>query len=100
MENINPEILSPLVEQIVQYTHIDKNVLVIKGIQSFLRDKKKNILLERLNIFSRYNVVSKEQLEIGIQNGTIQEHPSWEDLIFIENLEAEAEQIDEYLRNL
>jgi hypothetical protein len=99
MENYSV-MLSPIVEQIVQYIHIDKNVLIMKGIQSFLKEKKKNLMFERLNILSRYNVTSKEQLETGIENGTIQEHPSWEDLIFIENLESESEQIDEYLRNL
>ncbi len=100
MENSGLQILSPVVEQIAQYVNIDKNILITRGIQSFLKEKKKNLMLERLSLLSRYSVTSKEQLEIGIQNGIIQEHPAWEDLIFIENLESEAVQIDEYLRNL
>ena len=32
--------------------------------------------------------------------GTVVEHPAWEDLIVVENLETSLEELDEHLRNL
>ncbi len=87
--------LSPMIEEISHYVNIDKESLIIKGIRSFLTDKKRDILLERLNILSKYDVASKEELEHHIEQGTINEHPAWEDLILLENLESESERINE-----
>lgn len=92
--------LSPMIEEISHYANIDKNVLIMKGIRSFLTDKKRDILLERLNILLKYDVISKEELEHHIEQGNVNEHPAWEDLILLENLESESEKINEYLRNL
>jgi len=92
--------LSPMIEEISHYVNIDKDALMIKGIQSVLTDKKRDILLERLNILSKYDVASKEELEDRIEQGSVSEHPAWEDLILLENLEAEFEKINGYLRNL
>ncbi len=92
--------LSPMIEEISHYVNIDKDALMIKGIQSVLTDKKRDILLERLNILSKYDAASKEELEDRIEQGSVSEHPAWEDLILLENLEAEFEKINGYLRNL
>jgi hypothetical protein len=88
------------IDEISRYTNIDKDTLIIKGIQSFLREKKRGIMLERLGFLSRYRVASKGELEDKIKKGEIGEHPAWEDLILLENLEAELERIDGYLENL
>jgi len=45
-------------------------------------------MLERLDILARYSVNSPDSLEIKIKNGEVAEHPAWEDLILLENLEA------------
>ena len=92
--------LSPMIKEVSHYVNIDTESLISQGIRSFLTDKKKSILLERLNILLRYHVISKEELERGIEAGIISEHPAWEDLITVENLESEAERIDGYLGNL
>ncbi len=87
-----------MIEVISHYVNIDRESLINEGIRSFLTDKKKGIMLERLNILLRHHVISKEELESGIEAGNISEHPAWEDIIIIENLEFEAEKIDGYLR--
>lgn len=94
------EIKSSVIEEISRYTNIDKESLITRGIQSLLKEKKKSILLERLILLSRYESRAKEELERKIENGEIGEHPAWEDLILVENLEAELEKIDGYLKNL
>jgi hypothetical protein len=54
-------------------------------------------MLERLDILDRYNITSSAQLENNIKEGDIAEHPAWEDLILLENLEEAINLIDEDL---
>jgi len=93
-------ILPPIIDDISRYVNIDKTSLISKGIRSFLNERKTGFLLDRLNLLSRYGVVSQEELEIGIRDGRISEHPAWEDLIAVENIESELEKINGYLENL
>jgi len=44
-------------------------------------------MTDRLEIMSRYQIVSLNDFENKMQDGTIPEHPGWEDLITLENLE-------------
>lgn len=48
----------------------------------------------KIEILTRYNVTSSEELEEGIKSGQINEHPGWEDLIILENLESAIETLD------
>jgi hypothetical protein len=74
--------------------------LMAQALRRFLYEKRREILQERLEIFARYQVETLEQLEQLIATGQIVEHPSWEDLITVENLEATLREIDEHLQNL
>jgi len=49
---------------------------------------------------ARYRVRTIAELEAGIADATVAEHPGWEDLITAENLEARLEEINGYLSNL
>ena len=44
-------------------------------------------MTDRLEIMSRYQISSRGEFETKVQDGTIPEHPGWEDLITLENLE-------------
>jgi hypothetical protein len=48
---------------------------------------------ERFEILSRYAVINVDELETKIKQGLLVEHPSWEDLIVLRNLEAEIQGI-------
>ena len=48
----------------------------------------------------RYDVKSATGLEKKIQNGVVEEHPAWEDLIVFENLEERAKKIRKELAAL
>jgi len=41
-----------------------------------------------------------KKLERAIQEGSVEEHPAWEDVIVLENLDAEIARIDGYLKTL
>lgn len=63
------------------------------SLKSYLLDRKKQLMNERFEILSRYSVINVDELETKIKQGVVVEHPSWEDLIDLRNLEAEIEGI-------
>jgi len=67
---------------------------------TYLNEKKKKYMEERLEIFKRYNVNSAKELEEKIRKGEVNEHPAWEDLITLENLEEMIKEISDDIRNL
>jgi len=70
------------------------------GSSSMLKEKKRKFQNEQLEILSRYQTTTIEELAEKIKNGEIQEHPGWEDLIELRNIEAEIKEIDSDLRTL
>lgn len=89
-----------ILEKVAKHMHMSPVEIIQKGTEAMLREKKKSYLNERLEILIRYNVSSKKELEDKIRLSKIPEHPAWEDLIELENIESELKQIDEDFRNL
>jgi hypothetical protein len=89
-----------LLDQISRESNLDRDTLISKGVQSFLKEKKTALMLERLEILSRYRVRSREELQHKIETGEVDDHPAWEDLIVVENVEAGLRKIDGYLEHL
>ena len=89
-----------LIDQISRDLNLDPGTLIGQAVRAFLKDRKKAVLLERWEFLSRSKVTSQEELQQKIEAGEIEEHPAWEDLIVVENLDAELKKIDEYLANL
>ena len=58
-----------------------------EGIVEYIKSKIKACMKDRLEIMSRYEVSSLNEFEKRLQEGIIPEHPGWEDLITLENLE-------------
>jgi len=51
-------------------------------------------------MLARYQADSIDELETKIAQGTVAEHPAWEDLIVVENLGARVEGLDAHLNTL
>lgn len=51
-------------------------------------------------LLSRYHVLDSAQLDTKIRSGELVEHPAWEELITVENLERAIATLDGYLRVL
>ncbi len=86
--------ISAIIEKVACTANMNRDTVIAAGIQAFLRDRKKDILLEKMKLLSRYGTATKEALEKKIENGEVVEHPAWEDLILVENLET-AENVTE-----
>jgi hypothetical protein len=88
----------PLTEDIIKKISEDIGVsideLTKSGLLALLRERKRKIMVDKLDVLSRYDVKSADELGEKIKEGTITEHPAWEDLILLENLEAAIAAID------
>ena len=93
-------ITEEVIKKVAEDTGVSVEELKISGLLSFLREKKKKIMLERLDILARYRAGSSEDLEKKIKNGEIAEHPAWEDVILLENLEAGIALIDGDIKSI
>lgn len=91
-------ITEDVIKKIADDTGISVGELTISGLLAFLREKRRKIMMDRLEVFNRYKVTTGEEIENRIKSGTIPEHPTWEDLILLENLESAIAQIDEDIR--
>ena len=65
-----------------------------------LREKKRNLQIERIEILARYEAETVTDLEEKIKKGAVPEHPTWEALIEIKNIEAEIREIENDIRTL
>jgi hypothetical protein len=94
------EIPGALMDEISQFVNVDRDTLIARGVASLLKEKKRQVLLERLQLLTRHGVRSRQELERAIQEGKVEEYPTWEDVILLENLDAEIARINGYLENL
>jgi hypothetical protein len=79
---------------------LSENELSRQALISFVREQKRQTLQFRLDILARYGADSLADLEHRIAQGTVVEHPAWEDLIVAENLAARLDELDAYLDDL
>jgi len=92
--------LLPLLNQICLSIEMDINKLISEGIKSLLLQKRNALILDKMYIQSKYNNMSKNELEHRIESGEIDEHPAWEDIILLENIDSELEKFDEYIEGI
>lgn len=67
---------------------------------SLLQEKKRQVLQLKLEYLACYGVKTPSELESKIMEGSVVEHPAWEDLIAAENLDNRIKEINVYLSNL
>jgi hypothetical protein len=89
-----------LIKEIGEHFGLEEEDLMRQSLLTFLMEKKRSCLQDRLELLSRYGVMDADELEERIARGVVQEHPAWEDVIVIENLEAEVERLDRDIERL
>lgn len=89
-----------MIDEISRYVELDRESLLEQGVEAFLKERRRRLMLDRHRILTRYLVSSAPELEEQIQSGKLSEHPTWEDLITLENLEEAIAKRDGYLRDL
>lgn len=91
---------SAILERVSKVLGVPPNELVKKGLEGLLEAQLRICFAEINEVKTRYEVKSAIELEKKIENGGIAEHPAWEDLIVLENLEERAKKIREELAAL
>lgn len=89
-----------IVERVSKALNVPPDELVRKGVEEFLEARLRASFAEIHEIEARYGVESAGELEEKIRGGIVVEHPAWEDLIVLENLEERAEKIRKELKAL
>lgn len=70
------------------------------SLRSLLAEKKRNYLLRINEVLDRYNLKTLKEIEEAIKGGKIPEHPAWEELIDLENIEYELREIEQDLAKI
>ena len=79
---------------------INEDALIREGIAEYIKNRIKACMRDRLEILSRYNISSLEEFEKKVHEGNLPEHPGWEDLITLENLENSIIKLRKELSNV
>lgn len=89
----------PLTENVIKKIADDTGIkiddLTTSALLALLREKRRKMIMEKMEILRRYNGIDLNELESKIKTGDIAEHPAWEDLIALENLEDAIARIDD-----
>lgn len=80
-------------ENLAQKFVLSYEQLLRDSLKSYLLTRKQELMNERFEILSRYTITNVNELEEKIKQGILDEHPSWEDLIDLKNLETEIQGI-------
>ena len=88
------------VEKISQKYSVSTEEFIRSGIIMNLREKQRLLQIARFEILARYQASSVEELNQKVTEGKAPEHPGWEDLIEVKNIEQEIKEIDDDIRAL
>jgi hypothetical protein len=88
------------VEKISQKYSVSAEEFIRSGIIMNLREKQRLLQIERFEILARYQASSVEELNQKVTEGKVPEHPGWEDLIEVKNIEQEIKEIENDIRAL
>jgi len=97
---INQTLISKTYENIAQKLLISHEQLLRDSLKSYLLARKQELMNEKFEILSRYTVTNINELAEKIKQGIVKEHPSWEDLIDLKNLEEEIQGIQDDIGRL
>jgi hypothetical protein len=92
--------LPTTVETIAKKYSMSTDEFISLGSKLALKEKKKNFQIEKIEILARYGTDTVNELHQKIKEGAVPEHPAWEDLIEIQNIEAEIKEIEGDIKTL
>lgn len=94
MENLSQ------LQKISQKYTVSTEEFIRSGIISNLKEKQRLLRIERFEMLARYQASNVEELHQKIVEGQVAEHPGWEDLIEVKNIEQEIEEIQHDIGDL
>ena len=92
--------MNALLNEISETLSIPLDQIIAKGIKAFLEREIRQAELDIADFRDKYLVASRKELENKIKNKKVYSHPAWEDLIEIQNIEAEIKEIEGDIKTL
>ncbi|MBI3035566.1 hypothetical protein HYY71_04545 [Candidatus Woesearchaeota archaeon] len=89
-----------LLSKLSKELEIPKKRILDESLNVFLDAELRNASAEILQIKKQFNVSSLKELKSKIENGKIEEHPAWEQLIFWENLNKRIKVVSDWMQKL
>lgn len=86
--------------RIAESLGLAEDELLRQALASLLRQRKREVMRQRLDILARCGAETVQNLEFKIAQGVVAEHPAWEDLIAVENLDMRLQDLDARLVEL
>ncbi|MDR4506577.1 MAG: hypothetical protein MRK01_17545 [Candidatus Scalindua sp.] len=93
-------VLTDAVDIIAKKYSMSTDEFITLGSKLALKEKKRNLQIEKIEILARYEVDTVQEFEDKIKGGKVPEHPSWEDLIEIQNIDVEIKEIESDIKSL
>ncbi|HUT42835.1 MAG TPA: hypothetical protein VMW95_00755 [Desulfobacterales bacterium] len=88
------------VEKISQKYAVSAEEFIRSGVITNLKEKQRLLQIELFEILARYQASNVEELNQKVIEGSAPEHPGWEDLIEVKNIEQEINEIENNIRAL
>lgn len=86
--------------RIAESLGLAEDELLRQALASLLRQRKREVMRQRLDILARCGAETVQNLEFKIAQGVVAEHPAWEDLIAVKNLDMRLQDLDARLVEL
>jgi len=86
-----------LIDKVARKLNIDPNKLVKESLLCWFEEELAEIKAEIAEIMIKYNIKSTKELEEKIKRNEIPGHPTWEDLIALEELMKTKKRLEEGL---
>jgi hypothetical protein len=93
-------ITEDVIKKIADDTGVKIDDLTASALLALLKEKRRKVMMEKMEILGRYNVTDLDELENKVKTGVVSEHPAWEDLIVLENLEDAIARLNEDMEAL
>ncbi len=95
-----PQKINKFIKDLAKSEHLTEDTLIREAFRALLREKRRVIRVDQLEIMKRYGVSKIEDLDDKIREGLIAESPAWEDRIALDNLDEAIKRIDHALAAL
>ena|SRR3989338_4273194 len=89
-----------LLSKLSKELEIPEKKIIDESLNVFLDLELRNASAEILKIKKQFDVSDPKELKNKIQNGKIEEHPAWEQLIFWENLNKRIKVVNNWMQKL
>lgn len=89
-----------LLNNLSKELEIPERKIVDESINVYLERELRNASAEILKIKTQFNVSNPSELKKKIEEGKIDEHPAWEQLIYWENLKKRIRVVNNWMQKL